>query len=182
MPMIDFTYPKGALEPEAVAVAVDKLTAALLRHEGAPENERIRAIAWTFVHEQPATAIYGGGVPAAAPYYRVQLSVPQGTLLHGPGPFAVAARRNLIREVAEIVLDAEGAPTTDANLGRVWCFINEIQEGFWGGLGTVFRIEDIAGFASDDLPATELSERAREAFGEHRAKLEVPAATGEARP
>lgn len=75
------------------------------------------------------------------------------------------------QQVAEIVLDAEGSPYTDANVARIWCFITEIKEGFWGGLGTVFRIEDIAGFANDDLPATELSERAREAFGEHQAKL-----------
>jgi phenylpyruvate tautomerase PptA (4-oxalocrotonate tautomerase family) len=171
MPMIDFTYPEGVLEPDAVAAAVERLTAALLLHEGAPDNERIRAIAWTYVHEQPAGTLYGGGKLADAPYYRVQLSVPEGTLLHGPGPFAVQARRNLIREVAEIVLDAEGSPYTDANVARVWCFITEIQEGFWGGLGTVFRIEDIAGFANDDLPATELSERAREALGEHQEKL-----------
>lgn len=171
MPMIDFTYPEGALEPDAVGAAVERLTAALLQHEGAPDNERIRAIAWTYVHEQPAGTLYGGGKLADAPYYRVQLSVPEGTLLHGPGPFAVQARRNLIREVAEIVLDAEGSFYTDANVARVWCFITEIKEGFWGGLGTVFRIEDIAGFANDDLPATELSERAREALGEHQAKL-----------
>ncbi|HET8565509.1 MAG TPA: hypothetical protein VFL77_03450 [Solirubrobacterales bacterium] len=169
MPMIDFTYPEGALDPEALATAVDKLTAALLRHEGAPDNERVRAIAWAFVHEVPAGALFAGGRSAELSYYRVQLSVPQGTLLHGPGPFAVQARKNLIREVAEIVLEAEGSPYTDENAARIWCFINEVQEGFWGGLGTVFRIEDIAGFVNDDLPATPLSERARQVLAEHEA-------------
>ena len=178
MPMIDFTYPEGALEPDALAETVERLTEALLRNEAGADNDRIRAIAWTFVHPQPAGSIFGGGKAADARYYRVQLTVPEGTLVHGPGPFALQARHNLIREVTEIVLDAEGSPYTDANLARVWCFITEVKEGFWGGLGTVFGIEDIAGFANDELPATKLSERARAALGEHQAKLgqaaEVP--------
>jgi len=171
MPMIDFTYPEGALEPEALATCVERLTESLLRNEAATDNERIRAIAWTFVHEQPAGTIFGGGRPAELPYYRVQLTVPAGTLLHGPGPFAEQARANLFREVAEIVLDAEGAPHTDADLARVWCFVSEIPDGSWGGLGTAFRMADIAGFANDHLPATELSERARATLGEHQARL-----------
>jgi phenylpyruvate tautomerase PptA (4-oxalocrotonate tautomerase family) len=175
MPMIDFTYPEGALELDALATAVDRLTESLLRNEAATDNERIRAIAWTFVHEQPGGTIYGGGQPAELPYYRVQFTVPAGTLVHGPGPFAVQARANLFREAAEIVLDAEGTPYADADLARVWCFVQEVAEGHWGGLGTVFGIADISGFASDDLPGTELSERARAALGEHRAKLAATA-------
>ncbi len=41
MPMIDFTYPEGALEPGALATAVDRLTESLLRNEAATDNERI---------------------------------------------------------------------------------------------------------------------------------------------
>lgn len=176
MPMIDFTYPEGALEPDALATAVERLTESLLRNEAATDNERIRAIAWTYLHERPVGTIYGGGRPADLPYYRVRFTVPAGTLLHGPGPFAAQARANLFREVAEIVLDAEGAPHTDANLARVWCFVSEVEDGFWGGLGTVFRMADIAGFANDELSATDLSERARATLGEHQAKLAAPSA------
>ncbi|HEV3093841.1 MAG TPA: hypothetical protein VGY30_04925 [Solirubrobacteraceae bacterium] len=79
MPMIDFTYPEGAIEPAALAIAVDKLTAALLRHEGAPDTERVRSIAWTFVHEMPAGTIYARGKPADLNYYRVQITPPEGT-------------------------------------------------------------------------------------------------------
>jgi phenylpyruvate tautomerase PptA (4-oxalocrotonate tautomerase family) len=176
MPIIDFTYPRGALEPEALATAVEHLTESLLRNEAATDNERIRAIAWTYLHEQPAGTIYGGGRPAELPYYRLRLTVPAGTLLHGPGPFAVQARASLFREVAEIVLDAEGAPHTDANLARVCCLVSEVEDGFWGGLGSAFRMADIAGFANDELPATDLAERARAALGEHRVKLAAPGA------
>jgi phenylpyruvate tautomerase PptA (4-oxalocrotonate tautomerase family) len=178
MPMIELTYPQGAIGREALEAAVEKLTAALLRHEGAPENERIRAIAWTFVNEIPAGRLFKGGVPSEVGLYRVVLSVPEGTLLHGPGPFGEQARRNLIREVTEIVLEAEGTAYSDVNAGRVWCFVSEIQEGFWGGLGTVFKIEDIAGFANDELPATPLSERARAALSDYRANPELAGATG----
>lgn len=109
MPMIDFTYQKGALEPAALETAVEKLGQALLRAEGAPDNERTRAVSWTFVHELPQGAIWAGGKPAAQPYYRGQLTPPEGTLLHGPGPMGYSVRRRLIREVSEIVLEAEGS-------------------------------------------------------------------------
>src|SRR5215207_6834636 len=173
MPMIDFTYPEGALEADALATAIDRLTESLLRNEAATDNERIRAIAWAFVHAQPSGTIYSGGRTAELPYYRVQLTVPAGTLVHGPGPFAAQARAQLFREVAEIVLDAEGSPHTDANLSRVWSFLREVPDGFWGGLGSAFHMRDIAGFANDEQPATELSERARAALGEHQAKVAV---------
>ncbi len=176
MPMIDFTYPEGTLEPGALATAVERLTESLLRNEAATDNKRIRAIAWTYLHEQPKGAIYSGGRPAELPYYRVQFTVPAGTLLHGPGPFAAQARATLFREVAEIVLDAEGAPHTDANLARVWCFVREVEDGFWGSLGTAFRMSDIAGFANDELSATTLSKRARATLEDHQAKLAAPSA------
>ena len=171
MPMIDFTYPERSLEPEALAFAVDRLTESLLRNEAATDNERIRAIAWTFLHEQPAGTIFAGGRSAELPYYRLRFTLPVGTLLHGPGPFAEQGRSALFREAAEIVLDAEGSPHTDANLARVWSFISEVPDGSWGGIGTAFRMADIAAFANDELPATELSERARTALAEHEAKI-----------
>jgi hypothetical protein len=36
MPMFDLTYPEDALNAEGRAQAVERLTSALLRHEGAP--------------------------------------------------------------------------------------------------------------------------------------------------
>jgi phenylpyruvate tautomerase PptA (4-oxalocrotonate tautomerase family) len=175
MPMIDFTYQQGALEPQALETAVEKLGQALLRAEGAPENERTRAVSWTFVHELPVGAIYAGGAPAEQPYYRVQLTPPEGTLLHGPGPVGYSVRRQLVREVTEIVLEAEGSDYTPANAGRVWCLITEVREGYWGSIGTVLRTEDIAAFANDDLPQTPISQAARAAFDQQPA---VPAGIG----
>jgi hypothetical protein len=90
--------------------------------------------------------------------------VPEGTLLHGPGPFATSGRHSLFRDATEILLEAEGSPHTAANAGRVFCLLNEVPDGHWGGMGTVFRIEDIVAFANPDAPQTAVAERARGAL------------------
>lgn len=164
MPMIDLTYPEGALEPEARAEAVDKLTGVFLRLEGAPDNAATRALSWTIVHELPREAINVGGRPAELPVYRLILTLPEGTLLYGPNLFASQSRDQLVREVSEIILAAEGTEWSPAEAGRVMVLIQEIKNGSWGGMGTTFSMPDIAAFASEDLPQTERSREAREAL------------------
>jgi phenylpyruvate tautomerase PptA (4-oxalocrotonate tautomerase family) len=164
MPMIDLTYPEGALEPDARADAVERLTAALLRHEGATDNEQTRGMSWTLVHELPAGAVNVGGTPAEEPVYRVFVTVPEGTLLQGPGPVGATSRRNLVREVAEILLEAEGGEYSDAEAGRVYCIVREVSDGYWGGMGTTFRMEDIVATATPEAPQTTVSEQARAAI------------------
>jgi phenylpyruvate tautomerase PptA (4-oxalocrotonate tautomerase family) len=162
--MIDLTYPEGALEPDARAEAVERLTAALLRHEGAADNEQTRGMSWTLVHELPAGALHVGGTPAEEPVYRVFVTVPEGTLLQGPGPVGSASRRNLVREVAEILLEAEGGGYSDTEAGRVYCLVREVDDGYWGGMGTIFRMEDIVATATPEAPQTPVSEQARAAI------------------
>jgi phenylpyruvate tautomerase PptA (4-oxalocrotonate tautomerase family) len=166
MPMIELTYPEGALGTEERTEAVERLTAALLRHEGATDNEQTRAMSWTVVHELPPHALNVGGAPAERPIYRVMITVPAGTLLQGPGPVGTAARRNLVREAAEILLAAEGTEYSDAEACRVYCLVGEVSDGYWGGMGTTFRIEDIVATATPEAPQTAVSERAREAIAE----------------
>jgi len=166
MPMIDLTYPRGALDDEARAQAVERLTAALLRHEGAVDNEPTRMMSRAFVHELPGECVFVGGRPADQPTYRVVLGVPAGTLLHGPGPVGDASRRALSREVAEIVLEAEGTAYSTREAARVYCLVAEVPEGHWGGLGTIFRMEDIVAFANPEAPQTAAAEEAREVLAE----------------
>jgi len=163
MPMIDLTYPEGALGPEERTTAVERLTAALLRHEGATDNEQTRGMSWTLVHELPAGAFNVGGTPAEEPVYRVIVTVPEGTLLQGPGPVGATSRRNLVREVAEILLEAEGGEYSDTEAGRVYCIVGEVGDGYWGGMGTTFRMEDIVATATPEAPQTTVSEQARAA-------------------
>jgi phenylpyruvate tautomerase PptA (4-oxalocrotonate tautomerase family) len=174
MPMIDLTYPEGALDPDARAEAIEKLTAALLRNEGATDNEATRAMSWGFVHELPGGAVNVGGGPAPRPVYRLLVTVPAGTLLHGPGPIGTEARRALVREMTEILLEAEGTEYSDAEAGRVYCLVQEVADGFWGGLGTTFRMEDIVAFANPEAPQTAVAERARAALAGSEIALAAP--------
>jgi phenylpyruvate tautomerase PptA (4-oxalocrotonate tautomerase family) len=160
--MIDLSYLEGALSAEAHTELVEQLTAALIRNEGAPDNERTRALTWVFSHELPASAINVAGTPVEQPVYRMVVTVPAGTLLHGPGPVGIASRRNLVREVTELVLAAEGSDRTSADAGRVYCIVREVEDGYWGALATTWRIEDIASIAAD--AETPLGAQAREAI------------------
>ena len=161
MPLIDLTFPTGALAPEATAHLVGGLTEALIRCEGAPDNERTRAMTWAFVHELPPGAVNVAGAPVERPVYRVGITVPEGTLLHGPGPFGTSARRDLVREVTDLVLAAEGGARTDSDRGRVYCTITEITDGYWGAVGETITMADIASIAGGEAE-TPLAARARE--------------------
>ena len=57
MPMIDVTYPEGALDADARAKLVEDLTTALLRAERAPDTDFFRSVTWVYVHELPEGAI-----------------------------------------------------------------------------------------------------------------------------
>lgn len=164
MSLIEIAYPEGALEPTAREWAVERLTAALLHHEGGQDNDRTRALAWCTIHELPADSLHVGGVPADRPCYRVQIIAPEGTLLHGPGPVGVGSRSNLVREVTEILLEAEGTPYSPSEAGRVCCFITEVKDGFWGSFGTTFRMEDIYSFTCVEEPQSPLAHQGQEAL------------------
>jgi phenylpyruvate tautomerase PptA (4-oxalocrotonate tautomerase family) len=166
MPMIDLTYPEGALTEPERAEAVEKLTSALLRNEGADDNEQTRAMSWTVVNELPAHALNVGGTPAERPVYRLLITVPEGTLLQGPGPVGTQSRRNLVREATEILLAAEGTEYSDAEASRVYCLVREVSDGYWGGMGTTFRMDDIVATATPDAPQTAVSGHARAAIAE----------------
>lgn len=167
MPMIDLTYPEGALAPAARAEAVARLTEALLRIEGAdPDSPHARGMAWAFVHELPPGAIHIAGRPAARPVYRVVLTVPAGTLLQGPGPVGRASRESLVREATEILLAAEGTPYSPEDSLRVYCIVGEVADGHWGSFGTMLRMDDIVAVASPEAGDTPLAARVREASGE----------------
>ena len=58
MPLIDLTFPQGALGAEQRAQLAEHLTAALLRAERAPDTEFFRRITWCYMHELPADAVY----------------------------------------------------------------------------------------------------------------------------
>jgi phenylpyruvate tautomerase PptA (4-oxalocrotonate tautomerase family) len=175
VPLIDLTYPQGALGDEARAEAVEKMTAALLRIEGAPDNPATRAMSRVFVHELPSEHVNVGGAPAPLPTYRAVVTAPAGTLLHGPGPVGVQQRKQLVRELTEIILAAEGTGYEAVDAGRVFCLIHEVADGYWGGMGTIFRMDDIAAFSDGNLPQTETAAAARLALAESEGASSISA-------
>ena len=63
MPIIDLTYPEGALAPDTRAELVDELTTVLLRAERAPDTEFFRSVTWVYVHELPEHNVLAAGKP-----------------------------------------------------------------------------------------------------------------------
>jgi len=143
MAMIDITLPAGLLTASAKDELASRLTAALLAGEGSPDTSYVRAIAWCFFDERPLGAIQIGGRPARVPVYRVVLTIPEGSPALS-GPFRLINRERLVHSVTEHVLAVEGTPYTDADAARVWVQIREIKEGYWGSVGGIGRMEDIA--------------------------------------
>lgn len=161
MPMIDVTYTTGALDDHARDRLTERLTSALLRAEGAPETPLTRALTWIFLHELPPGSVAYAGATPARPLYRVMITVPAGTFLHGPGPIGSEARESLIREATEIVLEAGGSESSPHEAARVYCIVTEVADGYWGGMGRPFHVRDIAALANEQLPQTPLAGEAR---------------------
>jgi phenylpyruvate tautomerase PptA (4-oxalocrotonate tautomerase family) len=167
MPQIEIHLPKGAITAEAKTTLIEKATKLLLKMEGAPETPESLGITWCYVREYAPEDIAVGGKPLTYPVYRVVLTVPQGvTGFHGP---AMKERREaMVRKTSELILAAEGAEPTHANLGRVWVQIIEVADGFWGGFGEIAELMDIATYMGAPIVRnpTERGKRSRAAFAE----------------
>ena len=134
MPMMDLTYPAGALTPEAKTELVDELTTVLLRAERAPDAQFFRDITWVFVHELPAGNVLAAGVPVEQPIFRLQVTVPHGAL-------SDRRKEELVSEATSRVLHAAGLEPSDGL--RVWVVIGEVPDGNWGAAGNVVRFEQL---------------------------------------
>ena len=140
MPMIELTLTQGALDKTAQDDLMEKLTFALLRWEGAPEDsEAAKAVSWGYVDERPRGNVYQGGRPQPAePIYRVKITVPERALDD-------EKKAGVVAEMTRHVLEAEGADPEDPAAGmRVWVIVREVADGNWGGAGKIWRLRDIA--------------------------------------
>jgi phenylpyruvate tautomerase PptA (4-oxalocrotonate tautomerase family) len=141
MPLLEVTLPAGALSAEATDRLADRLTAALLRAEGAPDTEFFRSIAWCDVFEVPPARAYQGGRVATQPRFRVDVIVPQGALDD-------ERKASLVEEATRLVLEAAGENPEDAGAKlRVWVMVREVTDGNWGAAGRIFRFDDLKALA-----------------------------------
>ena len=134
MPMIDVTYPEGALDADAREKLVEDLTTSLLRAERAPDTEFFRNVTWVYVHELPEGAINAAGRPVAEPTFRVMVTTPEGAL-------SDRRRAEMVEAGSAAVLDAAGLSTEDSM--RVWILMREIDEGSWGAAGQVVQFKQL---------------------------------------
>lgn len=138
MPMIDLTYPKGAIPPEARAELLDELATKLLEAERAPDTAFFRSITWVYANEIEPEALAVGGRDGGEPRFRVQVTVPDG---------ALSDRRKgiLVDSVNQAVLRAAGLPESEGL--RVWTIIRDVPEGNWGAAGQQVRYQQLVEYA-----------------------------------
>jgi phenylpyruvate tautomerase PptA (4-oxalocrotonate tautomerase family) len=127
MPVIDVTYPAGALNPAAQAAVAAQLTDILMEIEGTRGIAAIAAGTWLLLHEAgPNTLAVGGKFSPGR--YRVEIATPEGTL-------SLPQKAELIRRVTDALLHIQGVEPDTAQRARIYCLINEIPDGGWGFVG-----------------------------------------------
>jgi len=129
MPMIDLTVPKGALTPEHTDRLIMELSEIIIRWEGAEHIPLYAYATRMYIHEVEGVAVAGRlHDPDKRPYYRVIISVPEGTLNQ-------ERKTGVIKEVTEAIVRSEGWEADPRYLERVWVIINDIPSGHWGSGG-----------------------------------------------
>lgn len=140
MPLIDVTFPAGAVAPDVREPLVNDLTTVLLRAERAPDTEFFRDVTWVHLHELPAGDVYAGGRPVTAPTVRVDVTTPEGAL-------SDRRRRELVGEATRVVREHTGIPE-DVAL-RIWVLCHEVAEGSWGAAGQVVQFAALRAAAGE---------------------------------
>ncbi len=146
MPMIDLTYPEGALPAVQRQALVEELTTVLLRAERAPDTDFFRSVTWVYVHELPADTVMAAGRPVSEPTFRVEVRVPEGAL-------SQRRKQELVAEATRAVLEAAGLEEAEAM--RVWVLIAEVPEGNWGAAGNVVAFEQLRAAAAQQRETAE---------------------------
>jgi phenylpyruvate tautomerase PptA (4-oxalocrotonate tautomerase family) len=133
MPVIDVTYPAGALDAAAQAAVAAQLTDILMEIEGTKGNALIAAGTWLLLHEAAPNSMAAAG-RFAPRLYRVQVATPAGAL-------SLAQKAELIRRVTDALLQIEGTPPDAVARARVYCLVSEIPDGGWGWSGISITAE-----------------------------------------
>ena len=141
MPMIELTYPKGAIESGAREDLLDELATKLLEAEKAPDTDFFRSITWVYANEIDPADLAVGGKPGGEPRFRVRITVPDG---------ALSDRRKgiLVDSVNTALIGAAGLSEADGL--RVWTLIHEVPDGNWGAAGQQIRYKQLVELAAGE--------------------------------
>ena len=134
MPMLELTYPKGAITSDAREELLEELATKMLEAEKAPDTEFFRSITWVYANEIDPEMLAVGGRPGGEPRFRVQVTVPDG---------ALSDRRKgiLVDSFNQAILRAAGLDESEGI--RVWTVISEVPDGNWGAAGQQVRYQQL---------------------------------------
>ena len=141
MPMIEVTYPEGAIPADAKDALIEELATVLLKAERAPDTEFFRSITWVYVNEIPSGNLYAGGRPGGEARFRVNITVPAGAL-------SDRRKGELVEGVTAAVTEAAGL--TEADGLRVWTLIRDVPDGNWGAAGQQVRYQNLVAVAKGE--------------------------------
>jgi hypothetical protein len=141
MPLIDLTYPAGALTEKAKQDLRKNMWRICLRWEAIPRNEATASICWAYFDERPRNQISAGGEPLEQNIYRIQVQVMVG--------FMDQDRIDgMLSELTQAVIDADG--TKGNGKPRVFCILQEVPSGAWAIDGKVWTSVYTAGVCELD--------------------------------
>ncbi|MCK0092977.1 4-oxalocrotonate tautomerase [Rhodococcus sp. HNM0563] len=138
MPLLELTYPKGALTSEARTGLVTKLTEILMHWESVPDTPFFRAATWVQLHERPDWAVNQGGQRAEQPLYLLSATVPEGAL-------SQRRKAGMITDATAAIREADGG---DPDPYRIWVHIHEIPDGNWGAGGQPIMFAELRAAAA----------------------------------
>ncbi|MGH2685205.1 MAG: tautomerase family protein [Actinomycetota bacterium] len=160
MPFIEVFSPAGAVSAEQRERIVARLVPEVMDAEGGPDNEFARSISWVLWHEPTLWSI--GGKTAGGdepPPYVVRVSVPAGALND-------AKRAEIVKRVTGVLAEADDQPDRLYSVPLAsFVLLNEVPEGNWGSVGSVFRFPEIASYILTGSPGAMDERRVNEAFG-----------------
>jgi phenylpyruvate tautomerase PptA (4-oxalocrotonate tautomerase family) len=142
MPMIDLTFVRQSLTPDALSTLTDDLVTVLLRAERAPDTPFLRENTLVYLHPLNSADVSIGGRGPGEPRFRVELTVFGGAL-------DKAGKEQLVADVHAAVCEAAGIDPKGPRAYHVWTLIREVPEGNWGGGGNVIYYSAVKDLRTD---------------------------------
>ncbi len=145
MPIIDITFPKGALSDNARRALPVDLGRIAIAYEGLSGSRFAEEFTWLYVHELAVVTQVSGALEK--PIYRVRFTTLQ-TLLDDD------STKRLGVDTARAIYEAEGSPwnAREAN-NRVWTFFEDVRQGDWIAGDQVNNLKDLRAAVADEQAA-----------------------------
>lgn len=137
MPLINFSFTKGAIEPERVHSLVSDLLAILLRnHILSNLAAQLAPVTCFKVFEVEPRHYFVAGNPTHDHRYDIEIIVPEGTV-------DGERRDRIVLEMTQAVLSAAETEWSEDAAHRVWVLIRDVPDGRWAVGGRIVTAKTI---------------------------------------